>query len=83
MRNKFLVVAIIGVLMAAGVILTSCDGLSSLMTGETKKCSSNGNCRVMTNQNSDGAYEFCGDSDCAVGKVPYPVPPNTNASCDC
>ena len=77
-KVRILMVALIAVIMAVGLILVSCKD-----EVEVGGCIRNGKCRVMTNPDANGAYEFCGDSSCAVGKVPYPVPPNMNVSCDC
>jgi hypothetical protein len=78
-KNKLLVLGLIALFMAGGLIFASCDFFDALLGS----CTSGGGCRVMTNSNGDGAYELCDDYGCAVGNVPYPVPVNTNVSCDC
>ena len=93
-KGKILVVGLIALLMAGGLVWAGCylppdnnnsgnSNNSGNTSGNTSGCRGNGNCRVMTNQSAAGAYEYCGDYGCAVGNVPYPVPPNTNVSCDC
>jgi hypothetical protein len=75
MKKGLFIVVMLGMVMALGMIITSCD----LLAG----CKDGIDCRVMTNQYADGAYEVCSDSSCAAYNVPYPVPKNTNVKCDC
>jgi hypothetical protein len=69
MNRDVFFVGILG--MIFGMLLAGCDKLTD------SGCPGNGKCRIMTNSDADGAYEYCCDSGCAISKVPYPVPPNT------
>jgi hypothetical protein len=83
-KGKILVLALVGLLMASGMVLTGCDDLGYTPTPSNP---SNGcpnySCHAYTDSDGDGSFDVCNKSSCRVYNVPYPVPPNTNVKCNC
>jgi len=46
-------------------------------------CGMGHSCYARTNAAGDGSFIVCHNSNCAVHRVPNPVPANTNVRCNC
>jgi hypothetical protein len=68
-KSKILIVALIGLLMAGGLVLAGCDDDSK------KPCSTGGNCYV---SGISVSGNWCKESRCAVSKAG-----SGPSSCDC
>jgi hypothetical protein len=73
-KNKILIVAFIGLLLAGGLIYVGC---------EEEGCP-NGSCHVSTNS-TGFAYiaDYCGNGDCVARKVMAGTQINASGDCSC